>query len=187
MCLLHCMRVQLQNGYAWASNVNNANPHKAVTRRLEAKKLRSIHTTPQLHCGADILIISLLQVTASSPHFKFKWLYLSCDTAVQLTSHEFAVRQRNINYISPASHRIIAAFQVQMNLTFMRRAVQLTSHELAVRQRNKNAVWYERTFTILSKAIGLKWHCSCWVHVMELKWPYNNNLTSLWSCNPNQY
>ena len=34
--------------------------------------LRSVHTTPQLHCGADILITSLPQVTATSLHFKLK-------------------------------------------------------------------------------------------------------------------
>ena len=33
---------------------------------------KSVHTTPQLHCGADISITSLSQVTAASQHFKLK-------------------------------------------------------------------------------------------------------------------
>ena len=38
--------------------------------RLKMYALRSVHTTPQLRCGADISITSQPQVTAASPHFK---------------------------------------------------------------------------------------------------------------------
>ena len=34
--------------------------------------LKSVHTTLQLRCGADILILP--QVTAASPHVKWKWI-----------------------------------------------------------------------------------------------------------------
>ena len=34
--------------------------------------LRSVHTTPQLRCGADISITSLPQVIAASLHFMLK-------------------------------------------------------------------------------------------------------------------
>ena len=42
-CLLYCMRVQLCNGYtqAYAQIMQHTHTHKAVTRRVEAKKLLS--------------------------------------------------------------------------------------------------------------------------------------------------
>ena len=38
--------------------------------KMRACFLRSVHTTPLLHCGAEISITSLQQDTAESPHFK---------------------------------------------------------------------------------------------------------------------
>ena len=42
-CLLHCMRVRLHNGYtqAYAQIIQHTHMHKAVTGRVEAKKLFS--------------------------------------------------------------------------------------------------------------------------------------------------
>ena len=53
---------------------------------------------------------------------------------------------RYIDYISAASHRSIAAFQVKINLTFMWHRNAVSSHECAVRKRSAIAVYYERTF-----------------------------------------
>ena len=49
----------------------------------ECDVLRSVHSTQQLCCDADISITSLLQVTAASPHFKLKLIWLSCDIVMQ--------------------------------------------------------------------------------------------------------
>ena len=41
MCVLHCMRVQLRNGYTqeYAKKMQQMHMHKAVTGRVEVKKL----------------------------------------------------------------------------------------------------------------------------------------------------
>ena len=51
-----------------------------------------------------------------------------------------ALRCRYIDYISAARHRSITAFQVKLNLTFMRHRSAISSNVCVVRQRNAIAV-----------------------------------------------
>ena len=68
---------------------------------LAPSDLRYVHTTLQVCCGADISITSLLQDTAASPHFKLKWIHLSCDT-VRCSNIAWvcsAAKQRNCDVV----------------------------------------------------------------------------------------
>ena len=68
-----------------------------------------------------------------------------CERNVKVHSYHIAIALRCRYDISAASHCSIIAFQVEINLTFMRHRNAVTSHECAVHQRNTIAVQYEQT------------------------------------------